>query len=1263
MYVLKSANMFAFRCLIWIMVQTLVVFIGDSLSLEIASTSSYVQKDFKNFVTETSTDIVNNVVSNLSTTMPTATPTKPAEVLGTAAAYKLDEREPLIGCSLSEFTCSSGQCVPASKYCDRISDCEDSSDEPRFCTRCNRTYYGNLGMTNYIELIRPKDERLPFVCEMNFTAAGGIYGDIVQITVEGFSVGRFCSYVMEGCPEGYLQISEASQTSHVGGMWCGTMDSGPVVFYSETRTLILALKLLRPPKGIGYIFDFRISYKVLSRENAIVRFGGVPERTGNRNITSYYNKNVFKDTEQNEEDLWVMTTRTVNHVKNNNFSTTPKRNKDKNKKDRDRERDRDKDKDHLVEGGKRDENDQYKKNRHHFDDFSSINKNNNDNIHKIHSSMEHSERYPEKSYDKSSTKQSKGFVMNKPHGVWPFHSNKDINNYYGNKTEPKYYLGTLISGTHCSRIFSDCDKKACRLQSPNYPGIYPRNLTCYYAIRQHEVPPGKHALITVRQPNGNLMWIQTSSNKNKDDNDKAKLQLTTWDDCDTVQDFITIYDGYTTRDPVILKFCGGGGNGLAAATSSGPELLIEFVTSPFGTLESSPVQSRTLNGFHLEISVEFVDTKSYLYAKNKQMCEFWIRGTGHGELESVRHSLPPNTTCLYHLQGTESIYRPYDQFHSPRRTGIILPQLSRFKVWISVLKFNLFPKFLSEFDDLNESNSLGSITNSIISGDPASVSMPSSKGGGAGYHYPNEECNGMMRIWDGPLREVPICNDLNCERDMKAKTKYGQNLTSVIARFCYNRIPKSCDHGVLNESLSRPCTILESYVSSSDYVTLELRNIESTVLQPVKFKLKYEFVDYQQDGAPIFSEHECQRKFISSELERRDMGKFRSVRNVFLFGRGGAVNLNCVYRFESEKDERIRITIKKIVTSNRQCLSRVDPDTKRSYCFGDQRAKLQIMEQPTGSETFYQRGCACNSSSTSDLPIVYTSSSRALEVRFTATNMTAHDDPDNLNFEATYEFIKLPMLCKEVKRLSGTSGTINVAEENRECRTHQWIIEPTLDRYLFVRMNGVYLRKHNPINLISESGLKSSYAAHCPTKARFVFTNGEGLSITACPSTENSADYGFVEIFSSGWESYNDFKDVHPIRSISIEYIDPDDQDYQFTWFEIVPRVSLGLVAENCTFICPELDACVDASVFCDGVIHCPSSYDESFRHCSALLKLPVEILAGLFVSIILTICTFSACLYRKIKRSFRGSSILQTRLKSLSSMDTTTFEDKDVIC
>lgn len=78
-------------------------------------------------------------------------------------------------------------------------------------------------------------------------------------------------------------------------------------------------------------------------------------------------------------------------------------------------------------------------------------------------------------------------------------------------TSPKYYLGELIAGTYCSRIFSDCNEKACRLQSPNFPGVYPRNLTCYYAVRQHQVPAGKHALISVRQPKGQLIAIRSSA--------------------------------------------------------------------------------------------------------------------------------------------------------------------------------------------------------------------------------------------------------------------------------------------------------------------------------------------------------------------------------------------------------------------------------------------------------------------------------------------------------------------------------------------------------------------------------------------------------------------------------------------------------------------------------------------------------------------------------------------------------------------------------
>ena len=92
--------------------------------------------------------------------------------------------------------------------------------------------------------------------------------------------------------------------------------------------------------------------------------------------------------------------------------------------------------------------------------------------------------------------------------------------------------------------------------------------------------------------------------------DKPQMQsvlLQVWTECDDVQDYVTVYDGYTTRDSVLLKFCGGG-EPVPEAVSSGPELLVEFTSSPFGTfLYPAPLQA--LHGFQLEVLV----SSSYYY--------------------------------------------------------------------------------------------------------------------------------------------------------------------------------------------------------------------------------------------------------------------------------------------------------------------------------------------------------------------------------------------------------------------------------------------------------------------------------------------------------------------------------------------------------------------------------------------------------------------------------------------------------------------------
>ena len=46
---------------------------------------------------------------------------------------------------------------------------------------CNKTYYGEVGKTYDLELHRPKEDKVPYICKLTFNASGGELGDIVQV--------------------------------------------------------------------------------------------------------------------------------------------------------------------------------------------------------------------------------------------------------------------------------------------------------------------------------------------------------------------------------------------------------------------------------------------------------------------------------------------------------------------------------------------------------------------------------------------------------------------------------------------------------------------------------------------------------------------------------------------------------------------------------------------------------------------------------------------------------------------------------------------------------------------------------------------------------------------------------------------------------------------------------------------------------------------------------------------------------------------------
>ncbi|KAK3849133.1 hypothetical protein Pcinc_044099, partial [Petrolisthes cinctipes] len=359
---------------------------------------------------------------------------------------------------------------------------------------CNRTYYGRVGWTYTLQVTKPERGTLPHFCQLTFIASGDMYGDLIQISLHKFNLGRFVSHTTAGCPDGYMQIEELSRPLN-SGYWCGA-SWGHNVYYSETSAVSLMLRVFNrletqpqdnqaaymPPDTIM----LSISYRFLRKERAVLRYGA------------------------------------------------------------------------------------------------------------------------------------------------PYN--------------PKY-RGEDIPNAFCDRTFENCDKKNCKIQSPNFPGMYPRNLTCYYQVKQSRVPDGKVALIRIYQRNPHLIYIKDRNAPHL----SRERQMRVGSACHVLHDYLVAFDGSTTRAPILATLCKGGAP-LTGITSSGPDLLLVFHASPFDFPFQDTPRRRTF-GFELDVEVEFVDRESTAYVRPGGQCEHRVssRGQRSGYLQAPAHSLLPNTTCTWRL--------------------------------------------------------------------------------------------------------------------------------------------------------------------------------------------------------------------------------------------------------------------------------------------------------------------------------------------------------------------------------------------------------------------------------------------------------------------------------------------------------------------------------------------------------------------------------------------------------------------------------------
>lgn len=429
--------------------------------------------------------------------------------------------------------------------------------------------------------------------------------------------------------------------------------------------------------------------------------------------------------------------------------------------------------------------------------------------------------------------------------------------------------------------------------------------------------------------------------------------------------------------------------------------------------------------------------------------------------------------------------------------------------------------------------------------------------------------------------------------------------TVLLGEFCKEQeLPRLCDHALLGNDTRhvRPCTADESYTSSADELTVEIYLKQGSVLFPLQFLLRYEFVDQsteRRQGPGDASPAACSRSLSTGS------GYFGSPMNVFFYGRGGRRNLTCVFVFApGSPDERVRVTVSRMhaaatVAGTLTCTTEIDARTDRSRCVypvtrpdgrdggnGAAHARLTVTHYPW-PDMELPVGCACSALRS---PLAFESyPGAAVRIEFTVLNMNVTQDHRDFAFAGEYAFVKSPAAerigCRTVRdrrRLRGPGGVINLDGGNNRvssgssatvsgagtaivehCAGHPWLIEPATAGSSMLRTGGFVYLKLRGYEILPHRWRTNSFM--CPTRNRVIVYTGAGdgpkTARVICPY-DAEATYqalGSFEVFSSGWaEPLTGAQQLRPnSKTMAIEFLDREIGLYTVTWMEVskMPRI------------------------------------------------------------------------------------------------------------
>ncbi|XP_067005559.2 uncharacterized protein [Anabrus simplex] len=197
--------------------------------------------------------------------------------------------------------------------------------------------------------------------------------------------------------------------------------------------------------------------------------------------------------------------------------------------------------------------------------------------------------------------------------------------------------GEVVSGSYCERVFRDCRLQTCYVQSPAYPGVYPRGLHCRYHL------------------NTRLPFIKLYIENEEFNIDGQRCENIMTCPMRPISsgaqhcpyDYIKIYDGKDEGSPVIGIFCGMGKFPYSIIGTS-EDLFVEFVSSLAGPLLNT--------GFHFNVGnwpghVETAGSRNGTCDWVLTSEDLASSGDSEGIFLSVAHWYPPHTSCTYLMQG------------------------------------------------------------------------------------------------------------------------------------------------------------------------------------------------------------------------------------------------------------------------------------------------------------------------------------------------------------------------------------------------------------------------------------------------------------------------------------------------------------------------------------------------------------------------------------------------------------------------------------